>query len=593
MKNCPLFLIIFSLMLPFAIPEAGAAQGIEITSGAAITVTGNAIIVLDNQGFINNGTYTKGTETVTFSGNTAKTMSGSSNTDLYNLSITNSGGITTQLGLLTVNNLSVAAGAVFSIDPARQLTVNGSISNSGGNAGLVLKSDANGTASLLDDTGSVPGTVNRYFSGAAEDWHFLSTPVAAQPVSGDWLPAGTYGNGTGYDLYVWNEATNCWIFQLNTVSTVNWGTVHPGSNFEAGRGYLYSFQTANPTKSFAGNLHSGSVSCGLTFSSDSLELKGFNLVGNPYPSSIDWSAGSGWTRSALAPSGDGYDIWIWNPAAGNYGVYNSADGDGTGTNSVTRYIAPMQGFFVRAAGTGTLGMDNTVRVHNGASDWKNSTRDHNRISVVVASDENDKTDEVRLVFGCDENRPGAAKLFSPVPEAPSLYLEDGTRYHSVRYLSGTAENPSVPVLFRAGAGGLHTLRISFDPAQFETVMLEDRKEHYRQNMKIVSGYSFKASVTDDPFRFILHFGPDEQVTAGDLPAGIFHDGNNLNIDLTLVAHETEVTVCDVLGRTLYRQKLQGKTRHSLDMRSGAVMLIVYLQNPVGSLCRKVILPTCP
>ena len=98
-------------------------------------------------------------------------------------------------------------------------------------------------------------------------------------------------------------------------------------------------------------------------------LKGFNLTGNPYPSSIDWRASSGWTRSDLVSTGGGYDMWIWNPTANNYGVYNSADADGVGTNSVTRYIAPMQGYFVTASSAGNLSMNNDVRVHDGAGNW--------------------------------------------------------------------------------------------------------------------------------------------------------------------------------------------------------------------------------
>ena len=198
------------VMVLLALPVFG--QQIHINSGAYLKNAGTAYIRINNGGLVNNGTYTKGTETVTFSGSTANTISGSS-ADIYNLSITNAGGITTQAALLTTNDLSIASGSIFSIDAAKAVTVNGTLTNSAGNTGLIIKSNATGTASLIHNTNSVPSTVQRYISGAAEAWHFLSTPVAAQAISGAWLPSGTYGNGTGYDLYVWNEPTNCWIYK--------------------------------------------------------------------------------------------------------------------------------------------------------------------------------------------------------------------------------------------------------------------------------------------------------------------------------------------------------------------------------------------
>ena len=173
------------------------------------------------------------------------------------------------------------------------------LTNNAGASGFVLQSDATGTASLIHNTDNVPATVQRYISGDAEAWHFLSSPVSDQPISGSWLPSGTYGNGTGYDMYLWNEPNSCWIYQLDITSPINWSTVHPGSDFAVGRGYLYSVQAANPTKEFVGKLNNGPLNYGLTFSGTDASLKGFNLVGNPYPSSIDWGAASGWTRTDI------------------------------------------------------------------------------------------------------------------------------------------------------------------------------------------------------------------------------------------------------------------------------------------------------
>ena len=63
-------------------------------------------------------------------------------------------------------------------------------------------------------------------------------------------------------------------------------------------------------------------------------------------------------------------MWIWNPTANNYGVFNSLGT--TGTNDVTQYIPSMQGFFVRAETNANIVMTNDIRSHMGTDYWMKS-----------------------------------------------------------------------------------------------------------------------------------------------------------------------------------------------------------------------------
>ncbi len=513
---------------------------------------------------------------------------------VFNLTIDNSSGVILNANFAVSNNLVINTGKMFSIASGKTLNVGGTIDNAAGNAGFVLSSDVNGTAALLHNTNNVPATVQRYISGAVEAWHFLSTPVSGQNIganqgaSDSWLPSGTYGNGTGYDLYVWNEPTNCWIYKLNTTTPVNWNTVHPGTDFMAGRGYLYSLQAANPTKTFTGNLNNGAVTYALTSAGADLNLKGFILVGNPYPSSIDWCAPAGWTRTSLVNAGGGYDMWIWNPHANNYGVYNSTDGDGIGTNSAQRYLAPMQGYFVRAANAGNLGMANEIRVPDSANWFKNTLPDENRISLCVKSDAGYGFDEIRLDFGYPVNENGALKLFSAVLSAPGLYMTNQSEKLSVRYFTTTDHNPVVPVSFTPGVDGDFTITGVFDQTRFTTVMLEDRKTQYIHNLSASNTHHFTASTTDDADRFILYTGPDKNHPYNNLPGRIYTDGSHLIIDLVLVPEETDAFVYDLTGRLLLQKTLQGEIRHILPFNAEAQLLVVHLKNSSGKLCRKLL-----
>ncbi len=525
------------------------------------------------------------------SGSALQTISGSNATEFNNLTIDNSNGVSLNMDLLTkiLGTLQINAGKKMEVTANNKLTVTGNIVNNGGNDGLTLISNSTGSASLLHNTNGVAATVERYIGGAAENWHFLSSPVSNQTIAGSsWLPSGTYGNGTGYDLYVWDEPTPCWVYQLNTTVVPNWPTVHPSANFVPGRGYLYSLQAASSTKAFAGNLNNGSVAYALTADgSTDVNLQGFNLVGNPYPSSIDWMASKGWTRDNLVTSGGGNDMWIWNPDAENYGVYNSADVSGVGTNAVTRYIPPMQGFFVRAQTAGNLETTNDVRVHDATTLWKSAQIEPNRFIAVVNSETDHAFDEVRLLFGYPENKAGAAKLFSPVTTAPSLYLPDGDANFTIRYLSDTIANPHVPLMFKAGSDGYYTINFDFDTYDFDIAILEDQLTGEFTDLTLEPDYRFRASIKDNENRFIIHFGAIPANENMELPANIYNSGGELVIDLTLVDDQTEVKVVDVLGRTILQKDLNGNTIHRLPLQAKGQVFIVFAQTKNQTISKKV------
>ena len=575
------------------------------TAGAGITVGGNFNIGLGaaffsgtlnhyiGGDFYNDGTFTDGGGTVTCNGTLAQTIGGNSATTFRKLAINNTFGVTLISNALTTVTalLKINSGKLFIIAPGKKLTVSGIFTNNAGSQGFILQSDASGTASLIHQSNNVPATVKRYISGISEAWHFLSSPVLNQSIGGTWLPPGSYGNGTGYDLYLWNEPSSCWIYNLNTTALINWNTVHSETNFVPGRGYLYAVQAANPTKDFTGNLNNGTISYPLTKVSTDTNLVGFNLVGNPFPSSIDWNVTTGWERSSLVPSGGGYDMWIWNPEAGNYGVCNSASG--SSTNNVTRSIAPMQGYFVKALLAGSLSIDNRVRRHEEAGNWKKEEIDPGRISLVVKSETDNNFDEVQVQFGYSIDMNGSSKLFSPVTTAPSLFfISDGIQY-SLQYLNNIIDHPVIPVMFKPGRDGNYLLTSNFTTGNFNILILEDRKLNIAQDLNSKQTYQFNALKTDDTNRFFLHFGLVNLINnlpERELKAKIYSDGSHLIIDLSQVFIQTDVMVYDCLGRKLFQQKLSGGGINALNFRCGRQFLVVRLLNTEGIFYHKLLGP---
>ncbi len=512
--------------------------------------------------------------TFTYGGTSAQTIESNLflNEKVYNLTINNPAGVTLNTTFTADNDMTIQTGASFIIPETKGMKVTGILTNSSSASGLLLKSSATGTASLIQSNAGPLATVQRYIDGDTLAWHFMSSPVASQTISGSWTPTGTYGDGTGYDLYLWDEPHACWVYNLNADSIPAWNVANPGNTFVPGRGYLYAVQDFTPTKQFVGNLNGGTLTRSISMTSiPNSDYDGFNLLGNPYPSSIDWSLGGGFNRDMLYLNGSGYDIWTWSPTANNYGVYNSADV--SGTNNVTRYIAPMQAFFVRASSAGTFSFKNDARVHDGASVWLKSARSHNEdqsIQLKVASSAG--SDEVRFGFGYPFNESGAMKLFSPVETAPSLYMNCSGGSFSTRRLTDTVRNKYVPVNFKAGEAGTYTLNCTYDASTMGALFLEDRQNGTILDLSGGESYTFQASVTDPAERFVLHFGAVTLVDS-DVHPNVWVSDGMLNVYLENMIGDYTMRLFDLHGRQLQYEKMSGSEQCSIPLFGKGIYLV--------------------
>jgi hypothetical protein len=103
--------------------------------------------------------------------------------------------------------------------------------------------------------------------------------------------------------------------------------------------------------------YTGNISLPVSFtSSGSIANDGWNLVGNPYPSAIDWNAATGWTKTNISGT-----IYIADNggAALQYAMWNGV----TGVNGGSRYIAMGQAFWVKAtAGSPVLSTRENIKV---------------------------------------------------------------------------------------------------------------------------------------------------------------------------------------------------------------------------------------
>jgi len=215
-----------------------------------------------------------------------------------------------------------------------------------------LLSSATGTARVAahNDSSRIAGnvTVERYVpSSKKQQWRFIGFPlrdsVAISSLSGfnyDFtLPTLKYFNPAADNLvYGTGNTTGNAGYVHYTAATQKVG---PGQGIAA---WLYTSATpengilANPiTISSTGILNESGASFTRTLQ---LGTAGWNLVANPFPSTIDWNS-AGITKTNLDST-----VYRWNPDAVSWSTYNSTTGVSTGSGS--RFIESGASFFVKS-----------------------------------------------------------------------------------------------------------------------------------------------------------------------------------------------------------------------------------------------------
>jgi len=537
-----------------------------------------------NGDIVCDGTFTATSgSSLTMNGSFAQSVGGTTSAIAFqDLTIANTSGVTlfnhttTQALSITEGDLTVIAG--------KSLTATGNTTITPAQ-GLVLKSDATGTASFIDN-GTITGTarIERYLTPYDEvtdlKFHYIASPLSSsQAIAPEFIvvssPAIT-------DFYKWDEPTNYWInFRGASYNSQN-TSFGDSYNFVQGKGYMVAYPE-EVIKNFIGTPSTGPLTVNCSHASG-----GWNLIGNPYPSSINWEG---------VTLGTGMDaaLYYYDNSVPGYKYYTYFSG---GLGGASPYIAPMQGFMVHASSAGSVGMTNAARTHEGQDVfYKSASLASNILDLKVEG--NDKTDYARICFydQATENFDGdfdAYKLFSYSEIASELYtLSNNNTSLAINTLPETVmEGGSVPVSFKVGLPGKYTITAekinSF--AAGTTIILEDKTTNTEQNLNENPVYSFIANAKDDADRFVLHF-----TTFTSVPQN--KDENTFNVSIsngvvkvnTAISGATgKIKITDMTGRTIATKNLatSAPTLINLNVKPGVYLVSVYSSGTVYS--RKVV-----
>jgi hypothetical protein len=322
-------------------------------------------------------------------------------------------------------------------------------------------------------------TVERTISGNGSDWHLVSAPISdatANVFYGMYLQSFTPTPAAPYTTapYGYTDITD------------------PLAGLNVMEGYgLYSTLGASNTVSFTGTLNTGSKSHALSLNGNN--PNGWNLLGNPYPSSIDW-------ETVTFPLGMSAEVHYIDAATGADLTYVQGIG-GTGS----QYIPAMQGFFVSTTTAGTFEVSNANRSAQGSGTYYKSS---NSNLLVLEATGNGFSDQAWLQFNelAGLEHDGVYDAYKRVSTSnlnlPQIfsYTPGGVKLA----INGMPNTSEVPVGFTAGQAGVFTFN-AIKTGDLSIVSLEDTKTGIFTNL-LTGSYSFSFVPGDNENRFVLHFG---------------------------------------------------------------------------------------
>jgi len=315
------------------------------------------------------------------------------------------------------------------------------------------------------------------------------------------------------------------------------------------RGYVQTATTTPLTGStgtvdFTGVVNTGAHSITL---SRTAGKTGFNLVGNPYPSYLDWNAV---TKTNVSNT-----MWYRTKEGSVYKFYTYVANSGAGVGSpstVTNKIPPMQAFWVRVntEGTGSIAVDNNMRSHNDvAGNIMKAPKQSSQQLIRLQVSNGTNTDETVLYFNANASDAfdlyDAQKRSNDEPSIPEIFTQAGTEKLVINGMSQVKYNSEIPIGFSTDVANNFSISAN-EISNFETgtrVILIDKLNPTIEN-ELTNGatYNFSAAVTASTTnRFSLLFRAPGVATGIDnatkLNAQVFVNANN---QITIIATEKAI-----------------------------------------------------
>ena len=297
------------------------------------------------------------------------------------------------------------------------------------------------------------------------------------------------------------------------------------------------------------------------------ELRGFNLVGNPYQSYLDFDA-------LIYENGDniqGRSYYLFDADAGRYLCYPADASDNIKVNA-PQYLHPHQGFLVKTANSSyKIAFNNAMRAAEpGTGSYFRSERLNYPLVNLFCHDAAGFYD----VTTVEMNRPqlgGGVKLKETRNGNSLIYARlENEDYQTLFAPTGTS---TVPVRFEPSQNGVYTLRWETMHGDFSHLHLIDNLTGADIDLLNQTEYRFEGKVGDYVSRFKLVFEVTdiEEHEQESQTNFAFQFGDEL-----VVNGGGELSVFDVQGRHIMTRSLTGAQSSISLPRTAAGLYILRL-----------------
>ena len=337
----------------------------------------------------------------------------------------------------------------------------------------------------------------------------------------------------------------------------------------------------------------GNNSIGLTRTGITAPNRGYNLVGNPFLSSLDWDG----VISSADTSNLFGTIWIRTRSNSDvmlYDTYNPFSNIGTSNNyfntPVTGIIPPGQAFWTRLKNDDTsmtLSFPSSARVHGSQTSLYRMEAEEGTIRMTLSN--GNVSDETIILFNSDAQNAFEdydSHKFWAAASVPQLYTTTGTDSLVINGLESVATNPVVDLGVKLPSTGNYSFTAT-DITLANEVWLEDRLLNIFQDLNLDATYDFTDEAGNIPTRFALHFGMSitDIRNAEGFRAQVFSSGNEVNIILSDATNGT-ATVYDMAGKLMATQNIHSdRTAFQVNVASG--IYIVKLESDKGASTHKI------
>ncbi|WP_299617194.1 YDG domain-containing protein [uncultured Tenacibaculum sp.] len=426
-------------------------------------------------------------------------------------------------------------------------------------------------ASLIANA-SVTGSTTYTRNLPTTNWYLVSAPVSGETQQ-DIIAGHTFATGSGSNIGIGaftNNGATPWVYATNA-------TTGP---LVSGAGVSMKLAAAGDV-TITGTVNTTNVSFPIATGT----RNNFNLIGNPYTSYISSSTFASANTGLLSEE----TVWLWDGS--QYVTYN---------NMSPIQIAPAQGFFVEASGSGNVTFSTANQSHQGSDTFMRQVP--NATFELFIDNGTDK--KSTKVFYADNKTKGFdngsdSKMFGGITLEFAVFTEllensEGKKLAIQTLPNTNFETMIIPIGVIANAGENVTFSISSNslPNGVE-VYLEDKVNNTIVNLSENNHNLTLNKALNGTGRFYIHTTAkrlsNEDIT-NDFKSVNIYKSNQQEITISGLQGQASVKLFSILGKQVSNTEINstGNSKINLpELPTG--IYIVRLSSDLGELTKKIIL----